>query len=64
MLLDRLILALAAPIQAPEVAPEIDPRSYKGSPAPHALYGAPRVVILLDLTLFYGDRTVFDDWLV
>jgi hypothetical protein len=58
------MLALATPTQAPEVAPEIDPRSYKGSPALYALYRAPRVVILLDLTLFYGDRTVFDDWLV
>jgi hypothetical protein len=61
MLLNRLMLVLAAPIQAPEVAPEIDPRSYKGSPAPHTPYRAPRVVILPDSTLFYGDRTVFDD---
>jgi hypothetical protein len=55
------MLALAAPTQAPEVAPEIDPRSCKGSPAPYTPYRAPRVVILLDLTLFYRDRTVFDD---
>jgi len=55
------MLVLAAPTQAPEVAPKIDPRSYKGFPTPHALYRAPRVVILLDLTLFYGDHTVFDD---
>ena len=61
MLLNRLMLALAAPVQAPEVAPEIDPRSRKGSPTLYALYRAPRVVILLDLTLFYRDRTVFDD---
>jgi hypothetical protein len=61
MLLNRLILLLAAPIQALEVAPKIDPRSYKGSPTLHVLYRAPRVVILLDLTLFYRDRTVFDD---
>jgi hypothetical protein len=64
MLLDRFMLVPAAPVQAPEAAPEIDPRSRKGSPAPHAPYGAPRVVILPDPTLFYGDRTVFDDWLV
>jgi hypothetical protein len=61
MLLDRLMLVLATLAQAPEVAPEIDLRSRKGSPAPHILYRAPRVVILLDLTLFYRDRAVFDD---
>jgi hypothetical protein len=61
ILLNRLILALATLIQATEVAPKIDPRSHKESLTPHALYRAPRVVILLDLTLFYRDRTVFDD---
>ena len=55
------MLVLAAPIQALEVAPKIDPRSYKGSPTPYIIYRAPRVVILLDLTLFYRDRMVFDD---
>jgi hypothetical protein len=55
------MLVLAAPTQALEAAPEIDPRSYKGSPTPYTPYRAPRVVILLDLTLFYRDHTVFDD---
>jgi hypothetical protein len=61
ILLNRLILVLATPIQAPEVALEIDLRSYKGSLALYVLYRTPRVVILLDLTLFYRDYTIFDN---
>jgi hypothetical protein len=61
ILLNRLILVLATPIIALEVAPKIDPRNYKGSLTPYILYRALRVVILLDLTLFYRDHTVFDD---
>jgi hypothetical protein len=56
-MVDRLIQVPATPSPEP-------PQSRQGSPASQAPSGGTRVAKLPDPTLFAGDRTVFDDWLV
>jgi hypothetical protein len=55
-IVDWFMISLAAPILATHSRP--------GSPASHAPFRGTRVTKLPDPTLFAGDRTVFDDWLV
>jgi hypothetical protein len=72
-IVDRLITAPATPaIPAVPAVPNPSPKnsepspahSRPGSPTSHAPFGGTRVAKLPDPTLFTGDRTVFDNWLV
>jgi hypothetical protein len=71
-IVDRLMVIPATP--APSVPTPSDPSpkspvlshsySHPGSPVPEASSRGTRIAKLPDLTLFTGDRTVFDNWLI
>jgi hypothetical protein len=71
-IVDRLMVAPTASAPPAPAAPNPSQKnsepspahSHPGSPASHAPFGGTRVAKLPDPTLFAGDRTVFDDWLV
>jgi hypothetical protein len=72
-IVDRLITAPATPaIPAVPAVPNPSPKnsepspaySRPGSPVSYTPFGGTRVAKLPDPTLFAGDRTVFDNWLV